>query len=599
MATRTSQAAGGLRRGSDSGEIHVLHIDDDPDMLAITRGWFETTHDSIRVRSVESATAALALLTDGDVDCVVSDFDMAEMNGLEFLRAVRERDPSLPFILFTGKGTEEIASEAISAGVTDYLRKEGVDTFTVLANRIETCVAKDRAERENDRRLQAMETAREGIGLLDGESRFIYVNEAFTDVYGYRKEELIGEEWRCLYFPEDYQTVADDILPSIPETGYWSGETPQRRKDGSRILTSQALSYSETHTVICVVRDITADAEQERLLAEERQRFDLLIEAITEYGIVGMDVDGTITSWNSGSKRINGYSPDEILGRPISVLYTEEDQRAGLPEQHLQNALHEGPVHAEGWRVERGGLRFWVDFTLTAVTDENDAHRGYVCVMRDMTERVLRERQLQRQIEQLDQFASVLSHDLRNPLLVAKQGLALARMDPDHAEENFDHVDRAHERIDDLIESLLRLAREGKVVSEFEWVDLGKAAERAWDTVGVRDAQLVVETEERTIQADGERLRTLLENLFRNAVDHVGADVTVRVGTLDNGFYVEDDGPGIPAEQRDRVFEHGFTSSEAGSGFGLSIVASIAAAHGWDVTVTDGRHGGARFEFRY
>ena len=98
------------------------------------------------------------------------------------------------------------------------------------------------------------------------------------------------------------------------------------------------------------------------------------------------------------------------------------------------------------------------------------------------------------------------------------------------------------------------------------------------------------------LQADATRLRQLLENLFRNSVDHGGEDVTITVGTLADGFYVADDGPGIPEAERDQVFESGYSTNRDGTGFGLAIVEEIAAGHGWEITVTEGVEGGARFE---
>jgi len=109
------------------------------------------------------------------------------------------------------------------------------------------------------------------------------------------------------------------------------------------------------------------------------------------------------------------------------------------------------------------------------------------------------------------------------------------------------------------------------------------------------EATLVVESDQR-IQADRSRLQQLVENLVRNAVEHGGADVTVTIGALEDGFYAEEDGPGIPTENRDAVFEMGYSTIEDGTGFGLSIVNQIADAHGWTVHVTEGSDGGARFE---
>ncbi|MFC7044844.1 sensor histidine kinase [Halobacteriaceae archaeon GCM10025711] len=146
-----------------------------------------------------------------------------------------------------------------------------------------------------------------------------------------------------------------------------------------------------------------------------------------------------------------------------------------------------------------------------------------------------------------------------------------------------------------IIEDVLSLARQGLGVDDPEPTDLESVAADAWASVDTKDAVLTVEGT-RTVPADAGRFQQLLENLFRNAVEHAGTDVAVRVGPLDDGFYVEDDGPGVPEDDRESVFTPGYSTATDGTGFGLSIVRQIAEAHGWTVEVTESESGGARFE---
>jgi signal transduction histidine kinase len=218
-------------------------------------------------------------------------------------------------------------------------------------------------------------------------------------------------------------------------------------------------------------------------------------------------------------------------------------------------------------------------------------------------EAAFREQQaeLRAQNGRLDEFASVVSHDLRNPLNVAEGHLELAReaCSCDGTAAHFETVAESHARMGELIEDLLTLARQGRGVGDTEAVDVGALARTCWEGLGEGTLD-VVDTV--TVDADRSRLRALVENLVRNSVEHAGPEPTVRLGALEDegatvGFYVEDDGPGIPADERDRVFEHGYSTETDGTGFGLSIVRAVADAHGWDVRVTDGSDGGARFEF--
>lgn len=228
--------------------------------------------------------------------------------------------------------------------------------------------------------------------------------------------------------------------------------------------------------------------------------------------------------------------------------------------------------------------------------------------------RIERDQQLQRKTEQLEQFASFVSHDLRNPLNVATLQLDLAQREV--TLEEIDAAVRALERMETLLDELLSLSMAGDQINELEQVNLGALASTCLQTVDTGDATLVTETAQ-TIHADRNRLQQLLENLIRNSVEHglsddtvdaTGTDsqtqaddgtLTIRIGGLENGgFYVADNGPGIPEDEREQVFESGYSTADNGTGYGLAIVTEIAEAHDWSVTVTESVDGGARFEFR-
>jgi PAS domain S-box-containing protein len=205
-----------------------------------------------------------------------------------------------------------------------------------------------------------------------------------------------------------------------------------------------------------------------------------------------------------------------------------------------------------------------------------------------------REEDLLRQNERLEEFAGVVSHDLRSPLTVAKGNAYLLRENGE--EEHLEKIEDALERMERLIDDLLTLAQQGETVDEPERVAVDDVSTDAWRNVDTAGADLTVR-ELPEVEADPGRLQQLLENLFRNAVEHGGDDVAVEVGPTGDGFYVADDGEGIPDEEREKLFEAGFSTAEGGTGFGLSIVKQIAEAHGWEVNCVESDAGGARFEF--
>lgn len=222
---------------------------------------------------------------------------------------------------------------------------------------------------------------------------------------------------------------------------------------------------------------------------------------------------------------------------------------------------------------------------------------GAALVRADREEALRRQRRLlERQNERLEEFTSVVSHDLRNPLSVARGRIELSVDSGD-----LSHLDAASTALDDmesLIDDLLELAKQGHTVGTTQRVSLADTTERAWRNLSSDGAKIQIEDTE--LEADPDRLRQLFENLFKNAVVHAGPDPNIRVGPLsdDAGFFVADDGPGIPPDERERIFEIGYTGHEDGTGFGLSIVRRIAEAHEWSVRVTESELGGVQFEFR-
>jgi signal transduction histidine kinase len=192
-------------------------------------------------------------------------------------------------------------------------------------------------------------------------------------------------------------------------------------------------------------------------------------------------------------------------------------------------------------------------------------------------------------------LSTIVAHDLRNPLQVATARLEMVRQDCDH--EQLSTIARSLSRMDQLIDNLLMSSAEDHLTTELDDVNLSSTVQTSWQNVHTPNATIENQAHG-TIRADQELLQQLLENLFGNAIEHVGDSVTVTVGTLESGFYLEDDGQGIPSEKRAAVFDIGFSSTSGGSGLGLAIADQIVDSHGWNMAITDSTGGGARFEIR-
>ncbi|WP_226041438.1 PAS domain S-box protein [Natrinema sp. DC36] len=721
MCTRDESPHGSVSMGS----ICVLYVDNGQTDAAMT-AFHERADIAIETLTVTTASEALDRLAETAIDCVVSEYDLPDMDGLALLDAVRARDEELPFILFTGVGSEAIASEAISAGVTDYVRKDdSADGRAAIAERVMNAVETTRSRpQQQQRQLRAIETAREGISLLDADGRFVYVNRAYADLYGYEPADLIGEHWDRLYPDDETEHVRDVIIPTVNAEGDWCGETTGLRADGSTFVEAHSLSTTGDGDLICTVQDVTDKKERERDL----ERYETIIGALGD-PVYTVDSAGRYAFVNDAYAEMTGYEKDEIVGQHVSFLLDEPSVERGTDcvrsllsdetaerkrtyeitvetsdgepircEDHLsllplEDGRYRGvagvvrditertarerelerdetiletipdevyalddegyvtkvvpPINAEvtttGYRPEelvgehvsiimgdediataeaeiraliQSDGREHASFEMETITADgervpNENHiallprnedgriQGTVGVLRDITERKARERELKAQNERLDRFAGIVSHDLRNPLNIAQGRLEMARETCDCAVDDLEAVAWAHDRMSVLIENILTVARERDPSLDVESVDLAALAEDCWNHVETANAALRIETDA-VVRADRARLAQLLENLIRNAVEHGGQRVTITVDDLGeaagSGFSIVDDGLGIPADERDRVFESGYSSAEGGTGFGLSIVDRIAEAHGWTVTVTDGDDGGTRFE---
>ncbi|WP_226006223.1 PAS domain S-box protein [Natrinema salinisoli] len=705
--------------------IRVLHVDDDAECTATVAEFLERAASPSELLHATTASDALERLETTEIDCIVSEYALPDADGLAFLAAVREAHEDVPFVFFTGSGSESLASEATGAGATDYVPKgEDDEQYATLAERTVSAVETSRAHLQRERKIQAIETAQEGISLLDADGRLVYVNRAYADLYGYEPAEMIGEHWELLYPEDEVETAHEEIIPAVFAEGDWHGETIGRRKDGSTFVESHSLSTTGNGDMICMVQDITDRKERERTL----ERYETIIDALGD-PVYTVDADGRYEFVNDAYAEMTGYAKHELVGQHVSFLLDEAsvergedcvrsllsedttgyqgtyeitvETSAGEPircEDHvsllpLEDGRYRGvagvvrditertrrereleqyetiletipdevysldpdgyftrivpPINADvtttgytpdelvGEHVSRlldaediaegeaeiaallsADDREHASFEMEIITvdgervpienhiatlpsDEDGRFQSTVGVLRNITERKARERELKAQNERLDRFASIVSHDLRNPLNVAQGRLEQARENPDCDGEDLEAVAWAHDRMEVLIENILAIAQERDPSPEIEPIELAPLVEGCWQHVETANATLRIETDA-VVRADRPRLTQLLENLIRNAIEHGGPEVTLTVGDCADadggGVFVADDGPGISPAERETVFESGYSGDGGGTGLGLAIVEQIAGAHGWTVTVQKGERGGARFD---
>ena len=465
-------------------------------------------------------------------------------------------------------------------------------------------------ERDLERYRRIVDELPESVCIYDADGRITLANDHTADVLEADSEALVGRSSRLIDRiratgdGDRFAALVDGDRESL--TGTVEVDLPREPEAIVDYGLTRLVIDEEFDGVLGISRDVTDERQRQRRLERTTARLEALFERSPDM-IDIHDESGEIVDANRAMTRELGCDEEELVGKSVWDVDDELDPDEAV---RLWDGLEmDETVRLETTFARADGSTFPAEVHVRRIDVRGEDR--FLASSRDISERKAYERRIERENERLDEFASIVSHDLRNPLNVLSGYLRLAR--ETGTDSYFDRCERALDEMDRLIEDVLALAKQGEAVGSFERVRLGELAARYSDDAfgsadgedpfggdasgdAAADAPIEVAIEaEREIRADSGRVRQLLGNLFRNADEHGGERVVV--GDLPDGFYVEDDGPGIDPDEREKVFESGYTTSETGTGFGLSIVQRIAEAHGWEVAVTEGERGGARFEF--
>jgi PAS domain S-box-containing protein len=373
---------------------------------------------------------------------------------------------------------------------------------------------------------------------------------------------------------------------------------------------------------LVVHREMSGRQKTEEYLRQSEERFRMLVSGVKDYAIVMLDPKGTIVSWNDGAERIKGYPSEEILGSHFSRFYPTIDMEDGKPERLLMEAVEQGRIEDEGWRIRKDGSRFWADVVITALYDEKKRLRGFAKVTRDMTERrqaeeeiKYRNAQLQNANDELKAFSYSVSHDLRAPLR-AIDGFSQALFEDYNDEldlQGRSYIQRIRAgvgKMGQLIDGMLDLARISRAEMIQDTVDLSSLArEIAADLTASHPERRVSFTIPAALPVKGDRLllRVVLENLLRNAWkftserDRASIEIGVQTDGDQTIHFIRDDGAGFDMQYAGKlfgVFQRLHRETEfPGTGIGLATVQRIIHRHGGRIWAEASRGHGATFYF--
>ncbi|HWB92974.1 MAG TPA: PAS domain-containing sensor histidine kinase, partial [Puia sp.] len=339
--------------------------------------------------------------------------------------------------------------------------------------------------------------------------------------------------------------------------------------------------------------------QAEKGLRESKDLMGLLINVVKDFAIFMLDAEGNVLSWNQGAEQIKGYKKDEIIGKHISIFYTDEENARGEPTYNLRKAESEGRYECVGLRKRKDGSEFYADIVFTAIRDGNGKLTGFIKITKDITVQMkvredlgralTRERELN---EMKSRFVTLASHEFKTPLSVILSSTNLIEKynGPETAGNRLRHIQRIKSNVDNLKQLLndflsLEKLEEGIVRNDPARTDLVRMAEEAMqDMEEIRKEGQRVELEvsgtAREITVDPHLLRNVLNNLLSNAIKYspAGSLIRCRVEYARDivRFAVSDQGIGIPEEEQAHLFERFFrarnTAGISGTGLGLSIV---------------------------
>jgi len=596
---------------------------------------------AVTVESV-SGTGDLPATVDGEPPGVVVVLEADDVDGIAELEAALDAVDGVPVVAFAIDPATDFVERALAAGAKDVICV-GPDPDVSESNPVLAA----RRIRHAAGLAEPFQTPRELLDSLlgylphqifikDDKGRIADASRVAAEEYGFTRERLVGLTDFELLPPdlaeelyEEEQAIMATGEPLVNHVEHYVDEEGRDRW----VSTTKAARYDEDGDPVGIIgstRDVTEEKRKEEMINALHEASRGLMQAETKADVsevstaIAEDIpalpevqialyDGIeealrpIAGGDEGVRLFEAHEQQFELaydtGRP---RFVGTDEAAAADEDAVED-----PVTAVVPLGDHGALGSTVS---SGTFDEFvvDMVRILAANVAAALDRAERERELARQNERLEEFTSIVSHDLRSPLSVALGYVEVAQETGDLS--HLSEVESALRRMDAMTEDLLTLARNGQVVGETAAVPLSDAARAAWSHVETDGATLSVDTDV-TVEADRGRLVEILENLFRNSIDHVGTRVTVRVGGLGGGkrnaddgsrasddgggtgFFVADDGPGIEDNEKEEVFTPGYTTADDGTGFGLHIVSTLADAHGWDVRLVDAAGGGARFEF--
>jgi len=575
--------------------LRVLHVDDHSDYVNMPASELEGIDDRLAVDVVDTVEDALATLPEEDVDCIVTEYHLGE-RAEQPVERLRRVDAEIPIVLFTEADLATVES-ALSDGPTEYVPKDRASnerTYQLLAERIERLVDAQRTAETDPSLSVATERVTDDLAvptcvLVADEP--VSVNDAFAERFDLDPETITFDQIAGLA-GRDAEGLATFLR--APDSDTFSFETD----DGAQTRVHATVDEATATVATLWVTSDGAPAIEATMLDSLLREVPHAIYFKDEQSrhvrasdtLPRMNADGYI---ESPEGKVH-YTAEDILGKTDFDLYPLEHAVPAVEDDQRVMETEEPIVRKDKHHVTPGGSDIHLSTTKAPWYDDEGQVRGVVGISIDVTDETHDTDAAARQTAHLDDIEQAVRTAIVDPVERVRQELDVGT-ERDDADRLAD-ARRSVETVERAARAVRRLARDSQPPTELETVDVGGVAEETWQALDPEQATLSVELDEVTV-ADRGRLKDLYEALFENALNHAGPAVTVRIGSHNDGFFVEDDGPGVDPAETERVLDVGYSSVGRAAGLGLPLVAHVADSFGWVTTVCEGTDGGFRVEF--
>lgn len=591
-----------------STPIRVLHIDDDEWQLSMLRDLLKTFDSEIEIDSLSNPLETLDKLKNKQYDCLIVDYKMPELNGIELARKIRKEN-TIPIIIYTGQGTEEVAEEAFSVGINDFFRKETAPQhYQVIAKRIRDIVEKQRIEKVYN---NIVKDAKDAIAIIV-KGNFVFVNEAFLRLIGASSEkDILGKNSLNLLTGIEKKTVQEEMTSLLEgKKTHILTELEIKRRFRKKIpveINTSVIDYLGQKALLFFFRDITDRKALETKIKNSEMKYRSLVELAPD-GIVTINLRGDVTWINEAYASITGYTPDEIIGKKVWALKTVRPTDIGIFLGLFVDLLRGRSIPAIEFQwLSKDGSHGWGEGRASLIKIDNKSTEVLLS-LRDITDRKRMEEDLRRYSKDMEllaeeraeklleseklivagTIASTVAHDLKGPLNTIMNAVYLMDAKPEKSAEMkamiLKAVDNASRMLNDV---------RSKTVSEvlnIEKVDVATFIESIIrETPIPPHIEVKTDLEHQTVEIDRLKMRRVIENLIRNAIEAMTTNgtllISARIEEDKAVIEVKDFGVGIPEDKLRNLFTPFHTTKENGTGLGLIYCKKTIEDHGGDIEV--------------